>query len=91
MVKFYKVSLSLTGLMCLASGVYTIWRFDKWNDGVLQVILGTILLVGYILLDVLSNMAIVTKVEVIKPDGVNVQIVNKNCIDGNGTASDKDK
>jgi hypothetical protein len=91
MVKFYKVSLSLTGLMCLASGVYTIWRFDQWNDGVLQVILGTILLVGYILLDVLSNMAIVTKVEVIKPDGVNVQIVNKNCIDGNGTASDKDK
>lgn len=91
MVKFYKFTLSLTGLMCIVFGVYTIWRFGKWNDGVLEVILGTICLVGYILLDVLSNMAIVTKVEVIKPDGVDVQIVNKNCIGGDGTATDKDK
>ena len=91
MVKFYKVSLSLLGLMCLASGVYTIWRFDKWNDGVLQVILGTVCLVGYIILDVLTNMTIVTKVEVVKPDNMDVQIVNKNCIGGDGTATDNDK
>ena len=91
MVKFYKVSLSLLGLMCLASGVYTIWRFDKWNDGVLQVILGTVCLVGYIILDVLTNMTIVTKVEVVKPDTVDVQIVNKNCLGGDGTATDNDK
>jgi hypothetical protein len=77
--------------MCLASGVYTIFRFDKWNDGALQVILGMVCMVGYIILDVLTNMTIVAKVEVIKPDNVGVTVVNKNCIGGDGTATDNDK
>ena len=91
MVKFYKVGLLVTGLMCLASGVYTIFHFDKWNDGALEVILGMVCMVGYIILDVLTNMTIVAKVEVIKPDNVGVTVVNKNCFGGDGTATDNDK
>lgn len=91
MVRFYKVSLLVTGLMCLAFGIYTMFHFDKWNDGVLEVILGTVCMVGYIILDVLTNMTIVAKVEVIKPDNVGVTVVNKNCFGGDGTATDNDK
>lgn len=91
MVKFYKVVLLVTGLLCLGFGIYTMFHFDKWNDGVLEVILGTVCMVGYIILDVLTNMTIVAKVEVIKPDNVGVTVVNKNCFGGDGTATDNDK
>lgn len=91
MVKFNKVGLLLTGMMCLASGIYTVLHFDKWYDGFLQMILGTVCMVGYIILEVLTNMTIVAKVEVIKPDNVDVKIVNKNCVGGAGTATDNDK
>lgn len=91
MFKFYKVTLSVTGLMCMAFGIYTVAHFDKWYDGMLEVILGTVCMVGYIILDVLTNMKIVAKVEVIKPDNVDVKIVNKNCLGGDGTATDNDK
>lgn len=91
MVIFYKVSLLVTGMMCLVFGIYTMFHFDKWNDGFLQLIAGTVCMVGYIILEVLTHMTIVTKVEVVKPDSVDVKIVNKNCFVGDGTATSNDK
>ena len=77
-------------MACIAFSIYTTAHFDKWYDGMLEMIVGVICMVGFMILDVLSNMKIVAKVEVIKPDNVDVKIIN-DCIDGSGTATDKDE
>lgn len=56
MLKFNKILMSIAGISCDAVGVYNVFANNDYVLGLLYVVNGTILIVGWIILDAITNM-----------------------------------
>lgn len=56
MMKFYKILMSIAGILCDAVGAYYVFANNDFVIGLLYVANGTILTVGWIILDAITNM-----------------------------------
>lgn len=56
MMKFYKILMSISGILCDAVGAYHVFANNDFVIGLLYVVNGTILIVGWIILDAITNM-----------------------------------
>lgn len=56
MLKFNKILMSIAGILFDAVGVYTVFANNDYVLGMLYVVNGTILIVGWIILDAITNM-----------------------------------
>ena len=56
MLKFYKILMSISGVVCDVVGVYNVCANNDNVLGLLYVVNGTILIVGWIILEAITNM-----------------------------------